>query len=97
MGLFLLVTKGIPMFNFTAPGGRAYLTIRSTNPDPARRFNVTVSDGFGIGSAGLRELAKGIDAFAKKLQAQEKAAAKAAAEAEAEATPEATASEGDAE
>lgn len=95
MGLFLLVTKGIPMFNFTAPGGRAYLTIRSTNPDPVRRFNVTVSDGFGIGSAGLRELAKGIDAFAKKMQAQEKAAAKAAAEAEA--TPEATASEGDAE
>jgi hypothetical protein len=93
-GLFLLVTKGIPMFNFTAPGGRAYLTIRSTNPDPVRRFNVTVSDGFGISASGLRDLSKQIDTFAKKVEAEEKAAAKAAAKAETEAAAEA---EGDAE
>lgn len=93
MGLFLLVTKGIPMFNFTAPGGRAYLTIRSTNPDPARRFNVTVSDGFGISTSGLRDLSKQIDAFAKKVEAEERAAAKAAAAKAAEAE----AAEGDAE
>jgi hypothetical protein len=55
------------MFNFTAPGGRAYLTIRSSNPDPSRRFNLTVSDGFGIGAEGLRELASKIAAFADEV------------------------------
>lgn len=61
------------MFNFTAPGGRAYLTIRSSNPDPSRRFNLTVSDGFGIGADGLRELAKQITAFANEVDPKPKA------------------------
>ncbi len=46
------------MKSFTFPGGRAYLTVRSTRPDPASRYNITVSDGAQIGAAGLIELGK---------------------------------------
>lgn len=62
------------MFNFTAPGGRAYLSIRSSNPDPKRRFVVTVSEGFGIGADGLRDLAKQINNFADEVDPKAKKA-----------------------
>lgn len=55
------------MFTFSAPGGRASLSIRSAYPDPNRRFSITVSDGFGISADGLRDLAKQINAFAKEV------------------------------
>lgn len=66
-------------FSFTAPGGRAYMTIQSANVDPNRRFSVTVSDGFGIGADGLRELAKKIAAYANEVDPKAKPKAKKAA------------------
>lgn len=62
-------------FSFTAPGGRAYMTIRSANIDPNRRFAITVSDGFGVGADGLRDLAKQIKAYADKMEPKAKAKA----------------------
>lgn len=62
-------------FSFTAPGGRAYMTIRSSNIDPNRRYAITVSDGFGIGADGLRDLAKQIKSYADKMDPPAKAKA----------------------
>jgi hypothetical protein len=52
------------MFHFTAPGGKASLSIRSSNPDPTRRFSVSLSDGFAIGASGLLEMADQLAEFA---------------------------------
>jgi hypothetical protein len=52
------------MFQYSAPGGRSYITIRDSNPDTDRRFHVAVSEGFCIGADGLRELASELNAFA---------------------------------
>ncbi|MCH2199769.1 MAG: hypothetical protein MK081_13400 [Flavobacteriales bacterium] len=70
------------MKNFSTPGGRDYLSIRSANPNPARRFVVTVSNGFALGIAGLRDLSTWLTEQADEFEKAEKAAAKAAKAAE---------------
>lgn len=55
------------MFSFSAPGGRASVSIISSNPDPDRRFNLKVSDGFLFGVQGIRELAVALNAFADEV------------------------------
>lgn len=65
------------MFTHSDASGRAYVSIRSSNPDPDRQFVITVSDGFYTGSKGLRELAKAIAAYADKVDPKPKAKAKA--------------------
>lgn len=55
------------MFTHSAPGGRAHLQLRSSNPDPARRFVLTVSDGFAVGADGVRELANAMLKFADEV------------------------------
>jgi len=55
------------MFTFDAPGGRSSLSIRPSNPDPNRRYSVTISDGFCIGADGLRDLAKKLKSFADQV------------------------------
>jgi hypothetical protein len=46
------------MKTFTFPSGQGYLSVRSTRPDPSRRFSVTVTNDAGISSRGLIELGK---------------------------------------
>lgn len=44
------------MYNFSSPGGRTYLSFRSSNPNPSQRFVFTISNGFALGLEGIREL-----------------------------------------
>ena len=83
------------MYHFKSEGGRDYLSFRSSNPNPARRFAFTVSNGFALGVDGIRDLSKwlaeqadlieGIEtpAPAPKKAAPRKAAPKKKPEAEA--------------
>lgn len=66
------------MKNFSTPGGRDYLSIRSANPNPARRFVVTVSNGFALGTEGLRDLATWLKAQADAYDEADAQALKAA-------------------
>lgn len=49
---------------FTAPGGRSSILIKDSNPDPDRRFHISISDNFMIGADGLRDLALFLTDFA---------------------------------
>lgn len=69
------------MYTLSAPGGRASISVRSSNPDPKRRFVVTISDGFCVGTDGLREVAKFLKSTADSVDKGERAAKKAAVEA----------------
>lgn len=67
------------MFTHSDASGRSYVSIRSSNPDPAREFVVTVSDGFYTGPDGLRDLAKAIKSFADAVDPKPKPKVKGAA------------------
>lgn len=56
------------MKTISSPSGGAYLTIRSSNPDPSRRFAVTVSDNYLVGVQGLRDLAASIVEFCDEIE-----------------------------
>lgn len=45
-------------------GGSGYLQIRSSNPDPNRRYHFAISDDLCLGPDGMRELAKFVADFA---------------------------------
>lgn len=69
------------MYTLSAPGGRASISVRSSNPDPKRRFVVTISDGFCVGTDGLRMVAKFLKSTADGVDKAEREAKKAALEA----------------
>lgn len=54
------------MKTFSFPSGRAWLTVKSSRPDPASRFEITVSDGAFIGAEGLIEAGKFLIAAGKE-------------------------------
>lgn len=66
------------MKSFTLPSGRDYLTVRSSNPDPSRRYAVTLSDDFSTGVEGLREMAQWLNDFADEVDPPKKKTSKAA-------------------
>jgi hypothetical protein len=45
-------------------GGSGYMQIRSSNPDPNRRYHFAISDDLCLGPDGMRELAKFVADFA---------------------------------
>ena len=60
------------MRNFSAPGGRSFLSFRSQNPNPSQRFVFTLSNGFALGFEGIRELGQWLIAQADEIEASEK-------------------------
>ena len=53
------------MKTFSFPSGRAWLAVKSSRPDPASRFEVTLSDGAYISAEGLIEAGKFLIAAGK--------------------------------
>ena len=66
------------MHNYSSPGGRTYLSFRSANPNPEQRYVFSVSNGFALGTRGIRDLGKWLIAEASKIEKAEKEAIKAA-------------------
>lgn len=62
------------MKTFTSPSGRTYVTVKSARPDPASRFQITVSDGFYTSAQGLADLGKWLIATSKEYSKEEAAA-----------------------
>lgn len=63
------------MKSFSFPGGRAYLTVRSSRPDPASRYAVDVSDDAFTSAEGLVELGKFLIEVGKEALKDAKASA----------------------
>lgn len=67
------------MKSFTFLGGRAYLQVRSSRPDPASRYEVSLSDDAFTSAQGLIELGKFLIAAGRDYAKAEAEAAKAEA------------------
>lgn len=61
------------MKSFSFPGGRAYLTVRSSRPDPASRYGIDLSDDAYTSAEGLIELGKFFVEIGKEFVKAEKA------------------------
>ena len=61
------------MKSFSFPGGRAYLTVRSSRPDPASRYGIDLSDDAYTSAEGLVELGKFLIDAGKEAIKDEKA------------------------
>lgn len=62
------------MKTFTSPSGRTYVTVKSSRPDPASRFQITISDGYYTSAQGLADLGKWLIATSKEYTREEAAA-----------------------
>lgn len=62
------------MKTFSSPSGRTYVTVKSVRPDPASRFQVTISDGFYTSAQGLADLGKFLIGLSKEYAKEEAAA-----------------------
>jgi len=62
------------MKTFSSPSGRTYVTVKSVRPDPASRFQVTISDGFYTSAQGLADLGKFLIGLSKEYAKEETAA-----------------------
>lgn len=59
------------MKTFSSPSGRTYVTVKSARPDPASRFQITISDGFFTSAQGLADLGKWLTALSKEYAKEE--------------------------
>lgn len=59
------------MKTFSSPGGRSYVTVKASRPDPASRYHITISDGFYTGASGLVDLGKWLQQLGKEFAKEE--------------------------
>lgn len=52
-------------FTFSAPGGKAYLTVAATRPDAESRYNIRCSSDFQTSVDGIRTLARALLSYAE--------------------------------